>query len=112
VVPGLARRDRSARRPLDADRRATNRLTTEPAAARTESSGPAAAGSVALTAQGTDAIVGTKGGHSRIDETTWDADISEGRIRADVETSLGVSGRERLDLSAVGRPWRPWLLNH
>jgi pyridoxine 4-dehydrogenase len=57
----------------------------------------------AEAARGTDAIVGTKGGHSRIDETTWDADISDGRIRADVETSLGVFGRERLDLYYLHR---------
>jgi pyridoxine 4-dehydrogenase len=48
-------------------------------------------------------IVGTKGGHSRIDATTWDADISESRIRSDVDSSLRVFDRERLDLYYLHR---------
>jgi aryl-alcohol dehydrogenase-like predicted oxidoreductase len=55
----------------------------------------------AEAAQGTNVIVGTKGGHSRINETTWDADISARRIRSDVETSLRVFGR--LDLYYLHR---------
>ncbi|TCO42551.1 aryl-alcohol dehydrogenase-like predicted oxidoreductase [Kribbella antiqua] len=55
----------------------------------------------AEAARGTSAIVGTKGGHSRIGPTTWDADISERRIRSDVETSLRVFGR--LDLYYLHR---------
>jgi len=57
----------------------------------------------AEAAQGTSAIVGTKGGHSRTGATTWDADISAHRIRSDVETSLQVFGRERLDLYYLHR---------
>jgi pyridoxine 4-dehydrogenase len=53
--------------------------------------------------RGTGVLVGTKGGHSRIDATTWDADISAPRIRADVETSLRVFGGERLDLYYLHR---------
>ena len=53
--------------------------------------------------QGTSAIVGTKGGHSRTSATTWDADISARRIRSDVETSLRVFGREQLDLYYLHR---------
>ena len=37
----------------------------------------------AEAARGTSVMVGTKGGHSRIGATTWDADISSGRIRSD-----------------------------
>jgi pyridoxine 4-dehydrogenase len=54
-------------------------------------------------ARGTGVIVGTKGGHSRIGESAWDADISPQRIRSDVETSLRVFGRERLDLYYLHR---------
>ncbi|TCC07884.1 aldo/keto reductase [Kribbella soli] len=54
-------------------------------------------------ARGTSVIVGTKGGHSRTGESTWDADISPDRIRSDVETSLRVFGRERLDLYYLHR---------
>jgi aryl-alcohol dehydrogenase-like predicted oxidoreductase len=57
----------------------------------------------AEAAQGASVIVGTKGGHSRIGESTWDADISPRRIRSDVETSLEVFGRERLDLYYLHR---------
>lgn len=53
--------------------------------------------------RGTNALVGTKGGHSRTGETTWDADISDRRIRADVETSLRVFGGECLDLYYLHR---------
>ena len=53
--------------------------------------------------RGTSAIVGTKGGHSRTSATTWDADISAPRIRADVETSLRVFGGEQLDLYYLHR---------
>ncbi|TKK82721.1 aldo/keto reductase [Kribbella jiaozuonensis] len=52
---------------------------------------------------GTSVIVGTKGGHSRINADTWDADISAARIRADVESSLRVFGREQLDLYYLHR---------
>jgi len=52
-------------------------------------------------ARGTNVIVGTKGGHSRTGETTWDADLSAQRIRSDVETSLRVFGR--LDLYYLHR---------
>ncbi|GAB3826045.1 aldo/keto reductase [Kribbella italica] len=52
-------------------------------------------------ARGTGAIVGTKGGHSRTGPSTWDADLSAPRIRADVETSLRVFGR--LDLYYLHR---------
>lgn len=52
---------------------------------------------------GTGVIVGTKGGHSRIGPDTWDADISAGRIRSDVESSLRVFGGERLDLYYLHR---------
>lgn len=48
-------------------------------------------------------IVGTKGGHTRTDATTWDADISARRIRSDVETSLRVFGGERLELYYLHR---------
>ncbi|TDW92270.1 aldo/keto reductase [Kribbella sp. VKM Ac-2566] len=57
----------------------------------------------AEAARGTGVIVGTKGGHSRTGESTWDADISARRIRSDVETSLRVFGRERLDLYYLHR---------
>lgn len=57
----------------------------------------------AEAARGTGVIVGTKGGHSRTGETTWDADISEGRIRADVVSSLRAFGREQLDLYYLHR---------
>ncbi|MFI7065812.1 aldo/keto reductase [Kribbella sp. NPDC050124] len=57
----------------------------------------------AEAAHGTSVIVGTKGGHSRTSETTWDADISAPRIRADVDTSLRVFGAERLDLYYLHR---------
>ncbi|RZT16754.1 aryl-alcohol dehydrogenase-like predicted oxidoreductase [Kribbella sp. VKM Ac-2569] len=57
----------------------------------------------AEAARGTGVIVGTKGGHSRTGESTWDADISPHRIRSDVETSLRVFGRERLDLYYLHR---------
>ncbi len=57
----------------------------------------------AEAAQGTDVIVGTKGGHSRTGATTWDADISAPRIRSDVETSLRVFGGECLDLFYLHR---------
>lgn len=57
----------------------------------------------AEAARGTGVIVGTKGGHSRTGETTWDADISAPRIREDVETSLRVFGGERLDLYYLHR---------
>ncbi|MFI6832957.1 aldo/keto reductase [Kribbella sp. NPDC050241] len=57
----------------------------------------------AEAARGTGVIVGTKGGHSRTGATTWDADISAGRIRADVETSLRVFGGERLELYYLHR---------
>jgi aryl-alcohol dehydrogenase-like predicted oxidoreductase len=53
--------------------------------------------------RGTSAIVGTKGGHSRTGASTWDADISADRIRADVETSLRVFAGERLDLFYLHR---------
>ncbi len=53
--------------------------------------------------RGAGVIVGTKGGHSRTGASTWDADISAGRIRADVETSLRVFGGERLDLYYLHR---------
>jgi pyridoxine 4-dehydrogenase len=55
----------------------------------------------AEAARGTGVIVGTKGGHSRTGESTWDADISAQRIRSDVETSLRVFGR--LDLYYLHR---------
>lgn len=55
----------------------------------------------AEAARGSGAIVGTKGGHSRTGESTWDADISTARIRADVETSLRVFGQ--LDLYYLHR---------
>ena len=57
----------------------------------------------AEAARGTSAMVGTKGGHSRTGATSWDADISAPRIRSDVETSLRVFGRERLDLYYLHR---------
>ncbi|MEV5966970.1 aldo/keto reductase [Kribbella sp. NPDC051952] len=57
----------------------------------------------AEAAKGTGVIVGTKGGHSRIDETTWDADISAARIRSDVESSLRVLGGEALELFYLHR---------
>jgi aryl-alcohol dehydrogenase-like predicted oxidoreductase len=57
----------------------------------------------AEAARGTGVIVGTKGGHSRTGETTWDADISAERIRSDVEGSLRVFGREQLDLYYLHR---------
>jgi aryl-alcohol dehydrogenase-like predicted oxidoreductase len=57
----------------------------------------------AQAAEGTSAIVGTKGGHSRTGQHTWDADISADRIRSDVETSLRVFGGERLDLYYLHR---------
>jgi pyridoxine 4-dehydrogenase len=57
----------------------------------------------AEAAQGTNVIVGTKGGHSRTSATTWDADISARRIRSDVETSLRVFGGESLDLYYLHR---------
>src|SRR4051812_45383104 len=60
----------------------------------------------ALTAEaaaGRDVLVGTKGGHSRIGPGEWDADISEPRLRADVEGSLRVFGVERLDLYYLHR---------
>ena len=57
----------------------------------------------AEAAQGTSMIVGTKGGHSRTGATTWDADISERRIRSDVETSLRVLGGEQIDLYYLHR---------
>jgi pyridoxine 4-dehydrogenase len=53
--------------------------------------------------RGTGVIVGTKGGHSRTGATSWDADISAGRIRSDVVTSLRVFGREQLDLYYLHR---------
>jgi pyridoxine 4-dehydrogenase len=52
-------------------------------------------------ARGAGVIVGTKGGHSRTGASSWDADISAPRIRADVETSLRVFGR--LDLYYLHR---------
>jgi pyridoxine 4-dehydrogenase len=52
-------------------------------------------------ARGAQVIVGTKGGHSRTGPTTWDADISEPRIRADVEASLRILGT--LDLYYLHR---------
>ncbi|WUJ75873.1 aldo/keto reductase [Kribbella soli] len=57
----------------------------------------------AEAANGTDVLVGTKGGHSRINADTWDADISAGRIRDDVESSLRVFGGEQLDLYYLHR---------
>ncbi len=57
----------------------------------------------AEAAGGTSVIVGTKGGHARTGPSTWDADISARRIRADVETSLRVFGGERLDLYYLHR---------
>ncbi|MEQ7123696.1 aldo/keto reductase [Actinopolymorpha sp. B11F2] len=57
----------------------------------------------AEAARGTSVIVGTKGGHSRTGATSWDADISERRIRSDVETSLRVFGGEYLDLYYLHR---------
>lgn len=57
----------------------------------------------AEAARGMGVMVGTKGGHSRIGPTTWDADISAPRIRSDVETSLRVFGGERLDLYYLHR---------
>lgn len=57
----------------------------------------------AEAARETGVLVGTKGGHSRTGQTTWDADISAGRIRSDVETSLRVFGGERLDLYYLHR---------
>ncbi len=57
----------------------------------------------AEAARGTNAIVGTKGGHSRTGAASFDADISELRIRSDVETSLEVFGGERLDLYYLHR---------
>lgn len=57
----------------------------------------------AEAAHGTNAIVGTKGGHSRTGASTWDADISDCRVRSDVETSLRAFGRERLDLYYLHR---------
>lgn len=57
----------------------------------------------AEAAQGTTVIVGTKGGHSRTGATSWDADISELRIRSDVETSLRVFGDKPLDLYYLHR---------
>jgi aryl-alcohol dehydrogenase-like predicted oxidoreductase len=53
--------------------------------------------------RGTNVLVGTKGGHSRTSETSWDADISASRIRSDVETSLRVFGSECLDLYYLHR---------
>jgi aryl-alcohol dehydrogenase-like predicted oxidoreductase len=52
-------------------------------------------------ARGTQAMVGTKGGHSRTGPTTWDADLSAQRIRADVESSLQIFGT--LDLYYLHR---------
>jgi aryl-alcohol dehydrogenase-like predicted oxidoreductase len=57
----------------------------------------------AEAAEGTGVIVGTKGGHSRTGATSWDADISERRIRSDVEASLRVFGGEHLDLYYLHR---------
>ncbi len=57
----------------------------------------------AEAAQGTNVIVGTKGGHSRTGTSSWDADISDVRIRSDVETSLRVFGGEHLDLYYLHR---------
>ncbi|TCC24423.1 aldo/keto reductase [Kribbella sindirgiensis] len=57
----------------------------------------------AEAARGTGVIAGTKGGHSRTGESTWDADISRQRIRSDVETSLRVFGGERLELYYLHR---------
>ncbi|GAA1519962.1 aldo/keto reductase [Kribbella lupini] len=52
-------------------------------------------------ARGTDVVVGTKGGHSRTGPTTWDADLSAPRVRADVESSLRIFGT--LDLYYLHR---------
>jgi aryl-alcohol dehydrogenase-like predicted oxidoreductase len=57
----------------------------------------------AEAAAGTNVIVGTKGGHSRLTADTWDADISATRIRTDVESSLRVFGREQLELYYLHR---------
>jgi pyridoxine 4-dehydrogenase len=57
----------------------------------------------AEAARGRSVVVGTKGGHSRTGANSWDADISERRIRSDVETSLRVFGGERLDLYYLHR---------
>lgn len=57
----------------------------------------------AEAARGTDVLVGTKGGHSRTGAASWDADISEPRIRSDVEASLRVFGDEPLDLYYLHR---------
>jgi aryl-alcohol dehydrogenase-like predicted oxidoreductase len=57
----------------------------------------------AEAARGSGVLVGTKGGHSRTSESTWDADISADRIRSDVETSLRAFGREQLDLYYLHR---------
>ncbi|MEV0787874.1 aldo/keto reductase [Kribbella sp. NPDC050459] len=57
----------------------------------------------AEAARGTGVLVGTKGGHTRTSPTTWDADISAGRIRSDVDASLRVFGGEQLDLFYLHR---------
>jgi pyridoxine 4-dehydrogenase len=57
----------------------------------------------AEAATGRSVIIGTKGGHSLIGPREWDADISEARLRSDVDGSLGVFGVERLPLYYLHR---------
>ncbi len=65
-------------------------------------------------AAGRDVLVATKGTHSRISQDDWDVDLSPARVRADVESSLGILGRiglyflHRVDLAlADGQPLEP-----
>lgn len=51
-----------------------------------------------------DALIATKGGHHRVDRTTWAHDSRPARLRSDAELSLRALGRDSLALYSLHKP--------